>query len=853
MCGLTSFGGARCWFDNAGTLAGTVAGQDGVLTGIRGVARGFGHACALMANGGVKCIGDNTFGQLGNAGTTPSLTGFVDVVDLSSPAVAIAGGLHHTCVLTSAGGVKCWGFNSFGQLGDGLTNIRTSPVDVVGLTSGVKAIAAGNTNTCALMTGGAIKCWGNNELGQLGNGTSTGDPNPLPQDVVGIAGGATAIAVGGGHACAVMDTGGVKCWGAAGFGQLGNGVMPPLLTDISHTPVDVVGLIHPAKAVVVGAMHSCALTTGGGVKCWGSNSAGQYGDGTITSHPNPINFAGGLASGAVALASGHIWVCAVLATSGTNARCWGNGSNVVATVSDFSAMGFSKATLSTGAIPVGNRSITARYEGNATHATSLSDPVTQVVTPAATTTALGSSSFTTVFGQPVTVTATVSSSAGTPDGNVTFRLNGVVIGIVALVGGQASIEVASIPIGLQAITARYEGSGNFSASQPLFPLIQTVTQGATTTAVVASPAGSTFGQLVTFTATVSPVAPSVTPPSGTVTFMDGLTVLGTVALSGGQAVLQIATLALGPHSITATYNGNADSAGSTSSAIGQTVGQAVTATGFVSTPNPSAVNQSVSLVATVTSSGDTPTGTVTFKDGAGTLATVSLSGGTATFHTDDLSRGTHTLRAVYNGSINFAASASANVSHRVNKAATRTTLRSNPDPSRFRQTITLTATVQPTARAGRASLTGQVVFRSSDGRIGTATVLGGVATLQTDALSPGTHRLFAEFEGDADFEPSTSSGVTHTVDKGATDMNLTISPGTSKTGQTVTLAATVNVKSPSSGTPSGTVTFTRGANRAGLTRAVQRNGQVPNVSSSSRRPCHHRELQWQREICRVEG
>ncbi len=319
-------GGVKCWGDNNyGELGdGTSVRQvtpvrvSGLTGGAIAIVAGWSHSCALTNVGGVKCWGDNSGSQLGDGTTTQRLTP-VDVNGLTSTVTAITAGGSHTCALTSADGVKCWGVNYFGQLGDGTTMQRLIPVDVSGLTSGVIAIAADWDHTCALMDaahGGSVKCWGFNGYGQLGDGTTTN--RLVPVDVNGLTSGVTAIAAGGSHTCALTNAGGVKCWGFNGSGQLGDGTTTQRLT-----PVDVSGLTSTVTAIAAGGSRTCALTSAGGVKCWGYNDDGGVGDGTHTNRLTPVNVSG-LTSGVAVIAAGGEHTCILMdVIYGGGVKCWG--------------------------------------------------------------------------------------------------------------------------------------------------------------------------------------------------------------------------------------------------------------------------------------------------------------------------------------------------------------------------------------------------------------------------------------------------------------------------------------------------------------------------------------------------
>jgi len=280
----------------------------------RSISFGYAHACALLSTGAVKCWGYNISGQLGDGTSGTNRLTPVSVSTLGAGVTVISAGGSSTCALLSSGAVKCWGANGDGRLGDGSTTDSNIPVSVSGLNSGVIAISVGGSSTCALLSSGAVKCWGANGDGQLGDGSTT-DSN-IPGSVSGLSSGVTAISVGGSSACALLSTGAVKCWGLNSFGQLGDGS-----TTNRLTPVDVSGLSSGVTAISASYLHSCALLSTGAVKCWGANGDGRIGDGTTTGRLTPVSVSG-LSSGVTAISVGLFSTCALLSTGAV--KCWGD-------------------------------------------------------------------------------------------------------------------------------------------------------------------------------------------------------------------------------------------------------------------------------------------------------------------------------------------------------------------------------------------------------------------------------------------------------------------------------------------------------------------------------------------------
>jgi alpha-tubulin suppressor-like RCC1 family protein len=289
---VTAAGAARCWGNNwDGQLGdGTTTRRPlpvpvrGLRRGVVAIAAGYSHSCALTTAGAVWCWGLNSSGQLGD-GTTAGRTTPARVRRLPGSAAALSAGALHSCAVTAAGAARCWGENGAGQLGDGSTGDRLLPVAVRGLRGVTGGIAAGGLHGCAVSTAGAARCWGANSEGQLGDGTTAGRPTaaavrPLP-------GMTAAVAAGEMHSCARSAAGVVHCWGNNWEGQIGDGS-----TGNRLTPVEVTGLPGGVAAIGLGARHSCAATSAGQLWCWGKNISGQLGDGTRLGRSAPVRVVG---------------------------------------------------------------------------------------------------------------------------------------------------------------------------------------------------------------------------------------------------------------------------------------------------------------------------------------------------------------------------------------------------------------------------------------------------------------------------------------------------------------------------------------------------------------------------------
>jgi alpha-tubulin suppressor-like RCC1 family protein len=317
-------GVVRCW-GSAGQLGGAVPSTPGEAVAVGEVpaaihvgAAKF-HTCALFEGGAVWCWGgDNLFGQLGSPTMPPGPNAYEVAVP---PGVAQVGaGRYHSCA-RAADAVYCWGSNARGQLGDGTSMDSYTPVAVRGIGPSMDVDTGGSATCVVVDPTGDVWCWGDNEHGQLGDGTTTASFTPIRANITDV----VDVAAGGGRmgdqtaamACAIKRDRTLWCWGDNAYGQLGDGT-----TIDRPEPVEVIGVTDPV-AVTIGRTHVCTLEAAGTARCWGGNDRGQLGDGTLTNSALPVAVSG--LTDVVHLAAGGWHTCAALRTG--EVACWGSNSS----------------------------------------------------------------------------------------------------------------------------------------------------------------------------------------------------------------------------------------------------------------------------------------------------------------------------------------------------------------------------------------------------------------------------------------------------------------------------------------------------------------------------------------------
>jgi hypothetical protein len=439
-------------------------------------------------------------------------------------------------------------------------------------------------------------------------------------------------------------------------------------------------------------------------------------------------------------------------------------------------------------LPVGSDTITASYSGD-TNYNAATGTTTQTVLKANPVVTLTSSTNPSTFNQSVTFTATLPSGA---TGTVTFTSGATALGTSTLTGGSAAATTSSLPLGSDPITATYSGDGNNNSATGT--LTQVVNK--TTPPITVTTSGpSTSGDPVTITTTLPPGT------TGTVTITSGGNPVGsgTVDPTTGTVTITTTNLPVGNDPITATYGGDTNN-GTATGTTTQSVSKATAVVALTSSLNPSSVNQAVTFAASVASG---VTGTVTFLDGSTPLGTGTISSGTATFTTSTLNAGVHTITAAYGGDLNHNSATSAPLSQTVNKDTpvlpTPVVSTNNPTAG---TPVTITETIPP-------GVSGPVTFSDGSTPIGTAPIIGGVATI-TVTLPLGTDPITASTPGDTNNNPAISPPVVVTVVKGAPAVAVTSSLNPSVVNQAVTFTAST----PTSAT--GTITFFDGATALGI-------------------------------------
>ena len=325
------------------------------------------HTCALLDNGAVRCWGDGRQGQLGYGNTdtigrhdTPASAGDVDV---GGAVAQIAAGFSHTCGMLTTGAVRCWGNNFIGQLGygntdtigDNETSASAGDLDVGGA---VAQIAAGFSHTCGMLTTGAVRCWGTGGTGQLGYGNTNNigdDETPASAGDVDVGGTVAQINAGGSHTCALLDIGAVRCWGGGSVGQLGYGNTRIIGDDETPASAGNVNVGGPVAQIAAGYAHTCALLVSGAVRCWGDGERGRLGYGNITSigdDETPASAGDVDVGGTVTqITAGFEHTCALLDTGAV--RCWGTGHNGRLGYGNINHIGDNETPASAGDVDVG--------------------------------------------------------------------------------------------------------------------------------------------------------------------------------------------------------------------------------------------------------------------------------------------------------------------------------------------------------------------------------------------------------------------------------------------------------------------------------------------------------------------
>ena len=481
------------------------------------------------------------------------------------------------------------------------------------------------------------------------------------------------------------------------------------------------------------------------------------------------------------------------------------------------------ASFSTNTLASGSHTLTIGYGGDTNYQPVTSAPWTETVNLAQPVITLSGPANAVDIGTSVALTGTLTSSGITPTGTLTLRDGGTLIASQPVsVTSSFSFSTSSLAMGTHTLSVAYSGdSDNSSAISSVVTV--TIQQAPTAIALSSNVNPVTFGQPLTFTANVVSDTPGMT---GTVAFFDGSSLLDTAPLAvNGTAMLTTSALGFGAHSITAVYNGDAQHAASTSTALGQRVVEPATAA-VTSSVNPAIVGTDVVVTATILAGGgQVPTGSVIFRDGVTVLGTVTLDGsGRAILHTSLLAVGSHVITVSYSGDNNVAAT-SGSLTQVIQNATTKVDLVASASPAIYGSPLTLTASVS----SNGGSATGSVIFVDGGTTLGNGALSGQEnATLTLSALSPGVHTIVAQYPGDGRASGSNSEPVTIVV-KQTTSLALTSSSNPALTISPITLTATLTNAGAAAAT--GNVVFSDGTTQLG-TAALDASGHASLPLSS---------------------
>ncbi len=497
----------------------------------------------------------------------------------------------------------------------------------------------------------------------------------------------------------------------------------------------------------------------------------------------------------------------------TGTISWTDGTTLIATT-PVTVTGAS--TYTTSSLVPGQHSITATYSGDSANASATSNPIVETIQQAASAVTLISSKNPALVGDVVSYSVAVTGTGGQPGGTVTVKDGTSPIGTITLDANGLGSLTSSLAVGTHSLTAVYAGDSYHSGSQSS-PLSEVILQSSSST-LTSNNNPSLGGAAVTFTATI--VVSGSQPVTGTVTFKDGATVLGSGLVSSANvATYTTSSLATGQHSITASYSGDTYNQASVTPVLVQTVQTASTTTTLSSSANPSTVGGTTILTAQVSGSGAAPTGTVNFQDGSTLLGSSPIgAGGIATLTTSTLTAGQHILLAIYQGDTDHLTSTSNPLLQSVQQRTT-TAIVSSLNPSLAANNITFSVTVSNGANT--APPTGTVTLMDGSTSIGTAVLSAtGTASFTVSSLSVGQHSISAVYGGDTQNFTSTSSPLTESVHlhtstnvlTASSDI-LTATSASGASGQQVTLVANLGGDGPIA--PTGSVAFSSGTTTLG--------------------------------------